>query len=149
MNKFIPISKSRECGECTKCCEGWVIGTVYNYTLSPGQPCQFLGKNCTIYENRPADPCKNFTCQWIKDEEFPAWLKPSLSNVIILTRIDTYGNLFYVFKEAGSPMRVEILNWIILWAANNNKNIVYNVNGGSFSFGSREFNAYFTSLRNS
>lgn len=143
MNKIIPIAPSRSCGECTKCCEGWVVGEVYGYKFSPGQPCHYLEKNCSIYPDRPNDPCRSFNCVWITDHTFPAWLKPSLSNIIILTRLDKNNEKIYYFKETGVTMRADVLNWIFLWAANNSKNIVYTVNDGTFIYGSDDFTKNF------
>ena len=57
----------RQCGTCTKCCEGHLVGTINGKEMYPGKPCYLLqiGKGCSDYENRPEEPCKAFNCQWI------------------------------------------------------------------------------------
>src|SRR5206468_6789493 len=63
----IPLREAgkRECGTCTACCDGWVKGTIEGHDMFPGQPCFFRGQGCcTIYERRPADPCRNLVCRW-------------------------------------------------------------------------------------
>lgn len=75
----------RECGTCTKCCEGWLTGEINFRSMYPGKPCYLveIGKGCKDYDNRPLFPCKLFTCAWILDEEIPEEYKPEISGVIV------------------------------------------------------------------
>lgn len=74
----------RQCGTCTKCCEGWLMGDINLRTMYPGKPCYLLdiGKGCSDYENRPAFPCRVFNCAWIVDQGIPEEYKPENSGVI-------------------------------------------------------------------
>jgi hypothetical protein len=74
----------KECGTCTKCCEGWVAATINGYNMHPGKPCYFLeiNKGCTIYADRPENPCKEFFCVWIRKEELGEELKPENNGII-------------------------------------------------------------------
>ena len=59
-------AKRRECQSCTACCDGWVAMTIDNEDIYPGRPCQHSTRQgCTIYQDRPVDPCVNFECGWM------------------------------------------------------------------------------------
>jgi hypothetical protein len=131
----------RECGTCGKCCEGWLESEILE--MSEGHPCKFYSDECkcTIYENRPQDPCRDYECAWVEDETFPEWMKPDLVNVIIThSPHPTNENLsYYNIIEAGDKMNSKVLNWIFHWALQKNKNILYEVHGELHRFGNDEF----------
>lgn len=139
----------RNCDGCTKCCEGWLTGTIHGKSMWPGKPCHFvqLGKGCSIYEARPDDPCKSFICEWKRDFDIPEWLKPSLSNVIIrksYVKISDVDVEFIQVIEAGSVITSQILNWIFLeLVIGKQYNVRYMVNGCYNHVGSREFVNHF------
>ena len=71
------MQSKRECDGCTACCDGELILNIYGKRYA-GRPCQFNnGSGCTIYEDRPHNPCKTFECTWLRDTKyvFPEWLK--------------------------------------------------------------------------
>lgn len=133
----------RSCDGCTKCCEGWLTATIHGKKMSPGVPCHFvqLGKGCGIYKDRPADPCKGYECAWVKDDGtiFPEWLKPSLANVIIDGRKTRGGHPYWAVNEAGEPLRVGVLTWLIEYCSTHGVNLVWNLNGQPHYAGSPEF----------
>lgn len=132
---------TRDCGECTACCEGHLAGTIYGHVMKPGTPCHFLGENrCSIYQKRPQNPCKNFTCAWLVDEGrvLPEWMKPSLSKVIVLEKEWTGGKYWKVL-EAGQKMNVEILNWLIQHCIDNELCLHYEVAGSMYTIGPQAF----------
>ena len=129
---------NRSCDGCAKCCEGWLRGEAYGHAFYPGRPCFFLNKKCSIYDNRPKDPCRSFKCAWLDSDTFPYWMKPDLVNAIITRR--TVNNIeYYEICEAGGTLDSVTLNWLIQWALNNKKNILYSINGGANRIGSDEF----------
>lgn len=129
---------NRTCDGCTGCCEGWLHGKAYNHTFYKGKPCFYLKNNCTIYENRPIDPCKSYKCSWLSEDIFPMWMRPDLSKIIITKR--QINNIdFYEIIEAGKTIESFILNWIIQWALNNNQNIYYEINGSKNKIGNNNF----------
>lgn len=75
----------RRCGPCTACCEGWLPGRVLDYEMKPGTPCHYLGSpGCSIYADRPADPCRNFLCAWMRSPDiFPDAFRPDRVGAII------------------------------------------------------------------
>lgn len=134
----------RSCNGCTKCCEGFLYGVAYGKQFCHGKPCHFvdLGKGCTIYEDRPHSPCQTFKCAWVIDNqrEFPEWLKPSLSNVIIVPRhIDDI--LYMDVVEAGSKIDSSVLNWLFLYSLERKVNMRVSIGGGHHNYGSKEFQA--------
>ena len=130
--------KERNCGTCAKCCEGWLHGEAYGHAFFKGRPCFFLNKTCSIYDNRPADPCRSYKCAWLAEDIFPFWMKPDLVNAIITHR--KVGDIeFYSVTEAGSILDSKTLSWLVQWALNNNKNLLYFIDGGENKIGSQEF----------
>lgn len=124
-------AEDRSCGPCTACCDGWLHGEAYGHSFYKGKPCHFIGCNgCSIYENRPKSPCKDYLCQWRKDVRLPEWLQPHLSGIIITERPFKDNRTFLEVIETTGPIRAEVLNWIVLFALNNKLNLRYQVNGG-------------------
>lgn len=140
---------SRTCGDCTKCCEGWLEGVVHGHKMYRGCNCHFLEGSCKIYEERPENPCKNYNCAWLLEDRFPGWMKPNLSNVIITKRsmrVPTEDGMkmieYYDVIEAGSVISSTVLNWLIHWALDNNINLVYELDGKIHLFGDQELKKY-------
>lgn len=110
--------------------------------MFPGKPCYFLKQEkCSIYSDRPKDPCQVFNCTWLEDETLPDWLKPNISNVIIAKKIPEHDATltYYQVTEAGQKIDSTVLNWIMQWAVSTNKNIIYTVDGQMFMLGTKEF----------
>ena len=145
----------RNCGSCTKCCEGYLSGVAHNKPFFLGNPCHYLaiGEGCTIYAKRPKDPCVNYHCEWLNNSEIPEWLKPDKINAIITKRIikNTENNTeieYWDITEAGETMRSNVLTWVIEYALNNNKNLRWQVEGGNHWVGNKEFNNLMIELNN-
>lgn len=132
----------RECGTCSVCCGGYLEGNIHGHPMFRGRPCFFLGKGCTIYNNRPHDPCQLYQCGWLENEDIPEWMKPELSKVIATKR--TYPGredlTHYEFIEAGQTISAEALNWIVQWAISTGTNVIYAVDGKHHRLGTPEFN---------
>lgn len=143
------LSRTRDCGECTECCRGWLDDLVHGYSMFPGKPCQFVSdKGCTIYEDRPAVPCKNYQCEWLRDDglTYPAWMRPDLSKVIVTVRNwgENGEHSFLEFRECGQKIDSEILNWIYMFVSSNNIPARIQVNRGWNMFGPPEFRDAFS-----
>jgi len=77
---------------------------------------------------------------WLEDEkqEFPEWMKPEESNVILTWRVKD--DIEYVeLLEAGETVRSDVLSWAIQYALNNELNINYQINGGWNKIGNPKF----------
>src|SRR3989454_7897045 len=79
-----PQPARRRCGACTACGDGWVAGKIRGPEMKPGQPCHFRGEGCcTIYAQRPVEPCRNFVCGWLMpDSPFPEEFRPDRLGVM-------------------------------------------------------------------
>jgi hypothetical protein len=130
----------RQCGDCTKCCEGWLANEIHGHFTWPGKKCQFVetGTGCSIYEDRP-ETCQRFECEWLKNYDVPAWLKPNKSNVIL--RMKYLDNIKYLeIIEAGEKLSAEVLSWALsLIVKKEIENMKYQISGGWCYFGTEEF----------
>jgi hypothetical protein len=131
-------SNKRDCGDCTLCCQGYLNGEAHGHAFFRGTPCFFLEKKCTIYSSRPKDPCVNYNCSWLIDENIPSWMKPNLIGAIIDKR-NVDGINYYCIIEAGKKLDASVLNYMILYCINNNLNLLYTIEGGNYRIGSKEF----------
>lgn len=120
----------RTCDSCSKCCEGHLHGTAYKHSFYQGKPCFYLSdKGCSVYANRPEDPCVKFKCLWLSSDILPMWMRPDLSNVIVLERQFSDGPWLEV-TEAGKKLDSSVLSWILIWASSNKVNVRYMIDGG-------------------
>ncbi len=137
----------RSCGTCTKCCEGWLTGEVLGHKFYGGKPCHFIsiGKGCSVYAQRPKDPCVSFKCGWLASPDIPEWFKPDEINAIV--KFDEVEGIPRVtLIEAGEVLQSRVLNWFILYGLNNKLNFAWQVQGELHWIGSPEFNKVMTAL---
>ena len=132
--------KTRECGTCTRCCEGWLLADIRGQRIFPGKPCIFveIGKGCNDYENRPQEPCKRFSCSWIQIEDMPENFKPNISGVIMNMK-DNNGNPYIVLSKAPNNPTEQYLSWAIVYARSRNINIVWYIDDKSWWLGNDDF----------
>jgi hypothetical protein len=132
----------RECGTCTACCEGWAAGTIRGYDMRPGTHCHFLlDKKCTIYDERPQSPCRNFVCGWLAEESpFPEAFRPDKLGVIII-RIRWRNQPAYLLLSAGRDPDAALIAWMEEFAVRTGRPFFYSVNGEKIGFGPPEFQA--------
>jgi hypothetical protein len=137
MNK--PVK--RECGSCTKCCDGTLTGEALGHKFFKGKPCHYvaLGKGCTVYANRPKHPCVEYKCVWLQNPDVPEWMKPNEVNAL-LNASNLNGIPYINLLESGETLRSDVLTWTIQYAITNNLNLMWEVNGGKHWIGSPEFN---------
>jgi hypothetical protein len=130
----------RSCGDCTKCCEGWLSGEALGKKFSLGKPCHFIaiGKGCTIYSQRPKDPCVAYRCGWLSNADLPEWMKPNEVNAIVgFNKVNDIE--FMQVLEAGEVLSSKVLTWLIQYAITNQLNFVWQVEGGFNWMGSTQF----------
>lgn len=131
----------RECGTCTKCCEGWLEGKALGHKFYRGKPCHFIaiGEGCSVYSKRPKDPCITYKCLWLKDETLPLWMKPSNINAIVDER-EKNNIKYWIVNEAGSTLDSRVLTWLIEYCLLNKVNLAWKIDTGLHWIGSSEFN---------
>lgn len=117
----------RACGDCTKCCEGWLYAEVNGQTIYPGVACGYLNSRCTIYKQRPEHPCKTFVCEWLADESIPLWMRPDKSGVIIKREDDMVEMI-----ECDPPLKTAPLEWFLMaYISGKYDNISYRIHNHS------------------
>jgi hypothetical protein len=145
MSQVITIQTQRTCNGCTACCSGALEGEVYGHKFWKGRPCHFLeDKQCSIYTNRPEDPCQKFQCGYLALDWIPHWMRPDLSGVIFTQNKTKNGVPYYSVIEYKGKMSAEVLSFFFLAHVSGKfQNFAYQIDGGWNRFGSLEFIAEF------
>ena len=121
----------RSCDGCTKCCEGWFSGIAhgYNFGIVDGQriPCKFVNEcvGCTIYEDRPINPCQTYKCEWLVNPDVPIEYKPDKVDVVITKK----GRSYFVATDAGENPSDEVKQWWLEYVKQKNFNLSYKEDG--------------------
>lgn len=139
----------KTCGTCTECCSGALTVDVYGQVASPGVPCRFRVEKvgCSIYKDRPVEPCSTYRCLWLADPDFPDHLKPEHSGGIFDIRWignvrclflspcgDNVVNNGYVQYVDG--FGVDLIDWGIQYAKEKNLEFAWYFRGNYFYYGS-------------
>lgn len=132
----------RSCEDCTKCCEGWLSADVNGEMMYPGKPCKSVevGVGCTIYKDRPKDPCKEFECSWKASDFVPEEFSPKATGQIISTQVID-GISFLSLTYAGKALEVGLLSWFVTFVVGRQLNAEWTVDGATHAMGSMEFMA--------
>lgn len=130
----------RACGECTACCEGWAEGEIRGHRMHPGQPCHFLEHGaCTIYDERPQSPCRNFVCGWLMPgSPFPDAFRPDRLGVIIVP-MRWRDRPCYVLLSAGRDPDEATLDWMRRHAQATGSPFYYQQGGERLGYGNAAF----------
>lgn len=135
--------RPRQCGSCTKCCEGWLFGEAHGTYFQKGRPCHFMGEGCcTIYNHRPETPCQSFRCEWLANPAVPEWMKPDRCNAL-LRSASHHGIHSWHLTEAGQRLDSRVLAWVITHCLAHKINLIFEVDGGSYKIGGPDFIAAF------
>lgn len=140
---------TRQCSGCTACCEGHLHGHAHGHKFFNGRPCHFMNHDgCSIYQDRPIDPCVTYRCAWLMDTQklLPEWMKPSESGVIISER--TWGpdkKPYWEMLEMGKPIKSSVLIWFMLYHTQSNIAMSIQVERGWYYFGPPDFVQFMTS----
>lgn len=137
----LSLGKSdRTCADCTKCCEGWLSANILGEEMFPGKPCQFVasGVGCTIYKDRPKDPCKTFECAWRATDYVPLEFSPvNTGQIVVPYQLDGVNFLSAVF--AGKELQPDFLSWFVTFAVGRQLNVEWSIDGQLYALGSQEF----------
>ena len=77
--------------------------------------------------------CKEYRCEWLDSEDFPLWMKPSLSGVMVSKVIEKG---LTIYNVTGTPeLSLSSLNFLFLWSLRNRVNIRYFILGGEWKVG--------------
>jgi hypothetical protein len=136
----VAATAARGCGDCTACCDGWVAGTIRGHEMKPGVRCHFVRDGgCTIYDERPVSPCRNFVCGWLApDSPFPEEFRPDKLGVIVI-RVSWRGQLAYLLRSAGRDPDAKLLDWMRAFSVRTGRPFFYEEAGEKLGFGPAEF----------
>ena len=136
----VKVQAARQCGECTACCDGWVVGVIEGHEMKPGTPCHFRGDHtCTIYERRPEHPCRNFMCGWLQPgSPFPEDFRPDRLGVMVI-EMRWRGREAYVLRSAGRDPDASLLAWMQAFSERTGRPFFYEVGGERYGYGPVEF----------
>ena len=134
------VTAARQCGTCTRCCDGWVEGEIRGHRMARGQVCHFLEHGaCTIYAERPQTPCRSFVCGWLMDgSALPEEFRPDRVGVIVVpTR--WRGAPAFILVCAGRDPDEGLLDWMRTYAESARVPFFYEQRGERFGYGPPEF----------
>lgn len=137
-------SIKRECGSCTECCQGWLVGKVHEHNFYPGKPCHYVcEEGCSIYEDRPERPCRSFECEWLVNDNIPEWMRPDRCKVILICQDWEYEGEsqgpYLLSVEAGQKIDSKVLAWLFEVHLNDNIPMKIEVSGGHRWYGNKKF----------
>lgn len=137
-----PDVEPRACGDCARCCEGWVRTRVLGIDVDLNSPCPYSsGHHCTIHERRPDDPCRIFFCGWAEaGSELPGWMQPNQCDVIVLAGRSTWaGRPVDVLVSAGRDPDQRLLAWYQEYSIRTLRPFLYQQDGRWYGFGPQAF----------
>lgn len=133
---------TRSCGDCAKCCQGWLQTIVLEIKIDLDQPCPYCtDDHCSIHATRPEDPCRIFFCGWAEaDSRLPQWMQPSQCGVIVLTgRSSWRGHPVDVLVSAGRDPDEKLLSWFHAHSRQHLRPFIYQQQEQWFGFGPPAF----------
>jgi hypothetical protein len=116
--------------------------SVRGHEVCPGQPCPFsTGYGCTIYRDRPHDPCRKFICAWLAEgSPLPDSFRPDRVGFIVLPDMMVWrGLLVDVVTPAGRDPAGPPLEWLKRRAESEGRPFVYQQGGIWVGYGPAEF----------
>lgn len=131
---------ARQCGSCTACCEGWAEGEIRGHRMHPGLHCHFLQDGaCTIYDERPQSPCRNFVCGWLlPGSPFPEDFRPDRCGVIIVP-MRWQDRPAFVLLSAGNDPQPAMLEGMRSFASAHGMPFFYQEDGQRVGYGPPAF----------
>jgi hypothetical protein len=133
---------ARACSECTACCDGWLRINVRGHDVSPGNPCRFsVAHKCSIYADRPVDPCQKFICGWLADSSpLPEWMRPDKANLILLAaNFQWRGIPVHVAVAVGPRPKEKAINWLKEFCLQSQRPLIFQSDGEWTAYGPPQF----------
>ena len=131
---------TRQCGSCTKCCEGWLSANIYGQEIGEGNPCRFLTDKCSIYDIPRPYVCGEFRCGWLRDDGtlFDEWMRPDITDhILVFTR--EIGCSWYEIVPTQETISLTFLSYILSIAKQHDINIKYRLGESFVLIGNEEF----------
>jgi hypothetical protein len=117
-----------------------MIATIRGHDMKPGTPCHFLGaEGCTIYDERPHDPCRTFYCAWrLEGNPFPDAFRPDRIGAIVLALRWRERPAYCVIIDAREP-GAGVLDWMRAYSNTSGTPFVVRLAGRELAYGPPEF----------
>ena len=117
----------RQCSPCTACCDGWLSAEIRGHEVRPGKPCPYsTAQGCSIYTDRPQDPCRNFVCSWLVEKSpLPDWMRPDLCGAIVLLSMPWHDQLVSYAVPVGALIPHPTLEWLKQYAATHSRPLLF------------------------
>jgi hypothetical protein len=108
--------------------------------MHPGQHCHFLREGaCTIYDQRPQSPCRNFVCGWLQPgSPLPEEFRPDKAGVIVVP-MRWRDRPCWVLLSAGRDPDEPMLEWMRAHAQATGSPFYYQHEGERLGYGPAEF----------
>ncbi|MFZ2649673.1 MAG: hypothetical protein WA210_06160, partial [Burkholderiaceae bacterium] len=115
-------------------------GEIRGHRMYPGQACHFLVRGaCSIYEERPQSPCRNFVCGWLMpNSPLPEEFRPDRVGVMV---VPTHwrGAPAFILVSAGRDPDESMLALMRAHAQATHQPFFYEQGGARFGYGPPEF----------
>ena len=133
-------AQSRNCGSCTRCCDGWLEGEIRGHPMYPGRRCHFVtAGGCGIYDERPQSPCRSFVCGWLQPgSALPEDWRPDRAGVIVVNTL-WRGAPAMILVSAGNDPGDAMLEGLRAYASTRRMPFFYEQAGERFGYGPPEF----------
>ena len=117
----------RQCLPCTACCQGWLGAEIRGHKVGPGKPCPYSHSDgCSIYQDRPQDPCRNYMCSWVvTDSPLPDWMRPDLCGAIVLLSLPWHGRRVINAIPVGRTIPEQTLEWLKHYAQEHGRPLIF------------------------
>jgi hypothetical protein len=107
-----------QCGECTVCCDGNLVGDAFGHEFYPGKPCEFMDSGkCTTYSVRPLS-CIKYQCGW-SQKLFSEEHRPDKSGWLVSIEFDQEGKQYLKAIETKPASSIEAIDEIKAFAETN------------------------------
>jgi len=92
-----------------------------------GHPCPHsTGSGCAIYANRPAHPCRNFVCGWVRDDSpLPEWMRPDQCGAVIFLWFEWRGQKVINAVPVGQSVPGRTLEWLKRYAQEQGRPLIF------------------------
>ena len=107
------LPEPRNCGNCRECCNGWLWGEVNGHYMYSGTPCFYTNETgCSIYEDRPRIPCKDFNCAWLLDKDIPEWFRPDITKIMLLADRNSGTGEDIIKENPKIKNKIVLISWL-------------------------------------
>jgi Fe-S-cluster containining protein len=112
----------RDCGSCTRCCEGLLAGAARGVFFGRNKPCSYLAPQCTIYSDRPV-ACRDYYCGWAQGL-FDIQYDPVSTGVVVSVETGSGGRQYLRASHKSDSIPADMLAELNEFCAQNDTVLV-------------------------